>query len=169
MPLMENLILSLTIAARALPQPRPRTTRQRGRVVTISTPAGSPLAVYSQAISLLARQYRGGLPPETSPVELHVRAFYARPTRQSKLPRGWESRAIGDFDNVAKPIADALQGIAIANDCQVARSIVERIACGPGDPQQVEIDLIALADDPPAPRPGAARLIGRSARRRNGR
>lgn len=54
----------------------------------------------------------------------------------------------GDADNYVKLIKDALQGIAWANDRQVAFLIVAKIIGGPGEPRsEVEIVVVQPTDD----------------------
>jgi Holliday junction resolvase RusA-like endonuclease len=61
------------------------------------------------------------------PVELEVRAFFPtgkKPRKRTPWPLSWKATR-PDGDNVLKAIADASQGLLVADDGQYARMVVE--------------------------------------------
>lgn len=83
-------------------------------------------ADYMQAIQVYCRLAMGNsrLKPLTGPVGLLVRAVYA-------LPRGhrgikWHTSR-PDADNILKLVADALNGIAWLDDCQVSSAQIVKV------------------------------------------
>jgi Holliday junction resolvase RusA-like endonuclease len=69
-----------------------------------------------------------GMRPIVGPVELRVAAAYPWPKRYSRRKREANSWRISrpDYDNIAKIIGDALNGIAWIDDAQIAKATVEK-------------------------------------------
>jgi len=74
---------------------------------------------------LIRNQYRGK--PLTGEVFVNI-AWFRRARR-------------GDLDNKAKPILDALKGLAYADDRQVARLWLQRVNVGRTHPENVQVDV----------------------------
>ena len=49
------------------------------------------------------------------------------------------SRRFGDFDNLAKAVCDALNGVVFTDDSQIVRCVVEKITDGLNPRVEVEI------------------------------
>lgn len=74
---------------------------------------------------------QAGVEPLSGPLHMDITAVAAIPKswpkarRAAALRSGWDQRK-PDADNIGKLIADALNGIAYADDSQVARLTVEK-------------------------------------------
>ncbi len=84
---------------------------------------------WKRACAYIARSAMKGQPPATGPVHLAVVATFAIPRSWSKARRAAAHWHIStpDGDNVLKEVADALKGIAWADDAQVARWSIEKV------------------------------------------
>ena len=92
---------------------------------------------YTPAATLNAEQWvkhhalQAGVTPIEGPVLLDITAVASIPKSWTKkrraeaLATGWDTRK-PDADNIAKLIADSLNGIAWADDAQVARCVVDK-------------------------------------------
>jgi Holliday junction resolvase RusA-like endonuclease len=121
-------MISFRIPSAAAPQPRPRFTTAGGfpRAYTKKTDpvVGFKLAVQAAALA-------AGVRPVSYPLELLITAVYVRP-KSHRTARGVikpSAPAIpprGDGDNLLKPIADALHGIAYGNDSYIGVWRIEK-------------------------------------------
>jgi len=78
------------------------------------------------------------------PVEVFILAVQELPKgdhRKTKVvPRRWDTRKTsGDFDNIAKPVCDAANGILWHDDSQIVRAIVEEVVGAQGERARLEI------------------------------
>jgi Holliday junction resolvase RusA-like endonuclease len=78
------------------------------------------------------------------PIEVYLLLVFELPRSRvrarSPLPRAWQTSArAGDFDNLAKPVCDAANGVLWPDDCQVARCAVEKIVGAQGERARVEM------------------------------
>ncbi len=132
---------------------RPRTNRKTGKTYT------PPETRNYERLIRECYVISGGsmLFPKGSPVRLQVVAYYAMPESLAK----WKRRAVEegavayvtkkpDFDNIAKVVADALNGLAYHDDAQVVFGQCLKVygAC-----PRVEVWLAGLVDPIDAWRP----------------
>ena len=146
---------------RPIPQPRPR-AMSMGKAARVYNPTSFELDAYKLAI-------RDAIPPElhgrnhTGPVGLVIRMMYERPqshlnakgevkgeTYASPAPIAPMAQNDGDFDNLAKVIADVMQACGVyANDSQITDPVgpIKRYA-PPGMPGVVWV-IVHLWDSLP--------------------
>ena len=118
--------IAFSVAGDPVPQPRPRVST-RGGFARAYVPAKHPVHAYRAAIAAAARD--AGASVHGEPVQVVIDFVAARPKshlRKSgvkpdapKLPRF-------DIDNATKSVLDSLNGVAWADDSQVARLVVEK-------------------------------------------
>ena len=97
----------------------------------------------------------------SGPIGVQLEVFGPR-AKKSPPTRQWDTRrpsgtGTGDADNMAKSVLDALNGRAWADDCQVARLIVEKTVCSAGEEPHAWITIWDL--EPPEPGPGQQNLF----------
>lgn len=119
--------LTFEVPGDPVPQPRPRVST-RGGFARAYVPGKHPVHAYRQAIAAAALE-AGATPTTTEPITVILDLVFARPpshlTKKGLrkvaplLPRF-------DVDNCAKAALDALNGVAWADDSQVARLVVEK-------------------------------------------
>ena len=114
--------ITLDIDGRPVPQPRHRATRG-GRMYL---PSSAPIRAFKAAVIAAAgKRFRK---PTTGPVRVEITAYFVRPashlTGRGELRKGvpgHPGRNLGDVDNLAKGVMDALtdSGIVWLDDSQV--------------------------------------------------
>lgn len=112
--------ITIELPTRAVPQPRHRATRG-GRMYL---PSSAPVRAFKAALIAAAKvRFRK---PLAGPVRVEITALFRRPdshlTSRGEPRKGAPSfpgRNLGDLDNHAKAILDALNGIAWDDDAQV--------------------------------------------------
>lgn len=77
-----------------------------------------------RAVAMCGQLAMRGRPLLEGPVRLDIAAVYPHPKRGPQ--RYWRS-AVPDVDNLAKLIADALEGVVYANDRTVCRGLTDKI------------------------------------------
>lgn len=88
-----------------------RTTNHQGRRLT-------PKAMRERQATVAALARQAGVLLESGPVRLEVECHYP------------DRRSLGDVDNLAKLVQDALEGVAYVNDRQVCELVVTRVVDG---------------------------------------
>lgn len=117
-PPAEMLALSLLLMRRAVPWQRPKPLRGGKRASYIE---GEKLHTFYVETKLQARRFRGRVEPFAGPAEFRVVCGFPPPSEKllSLSPYYAMSNLCGDFDNLAKGIADALNGVVWNDDRQV--------------------------------------------------
>ena len=120
-------MITFTVEGDPVAQPRQRVTARHGFARTY-IPAGHGIHAYKLQVQAAARQaFRK---PLDGAVEISVAFELARP------PSHWCKRGLSasapcwpgkpDWDNLAKAVCDALNGLAYHDDAQIVRSTVEK-------------------------------------------
>ena len=104
-------MIAITINTEPLPQSRPRFGN--GKVYETTA-----LRKYKSAVALVAQRQMAGLKPLTGALQCGLK-FYRNFNETS--------RRFGDFDNLAKAVIDALNGIAFVDDSQITKCVIEKI------------------------------------------
>lgn len=124
---------------------RPRVT-MRGKHAHAYTPKKT--VAFENKVALFAQD--AGVERIDGPVCLNVVAIFARPNRlrRKKDPDGRMPCALrADVDNIAKAVADGLNGIAYADDKQVHRLVVSKYyGCKDADMGCTIVRVESLAD-----------------------
>jgi len=115
----EMLALSLLLNRAAVPWKRPKPLRN-GNVASFVQ--GEKLYDFYVYVKEKARRFRGKVPPFSGPAELRVVCGFEAPKCKALLDRSpfyAIAAPCGDFDNLAKGIADALTKVVWEDDRQV--------------------------------------------------
>lgn len=84
------------------------------------------------------------------PVSVLVVAIWSCPKDERRVrnprPRRWQTKSVGDADNVAKAVLDAANGIVYADDAQVAELVVRRYVGDQSEPPRVMVTFARLAE-----------------------
>ena len=123
-------MISFTVPGQPVGKARARTVVQGGKTHSF-TPAKT--ARYEAFVAGVYKSLYPGAKPLTSPVELCIDAFF-------EIPKSWpvekRKRALagmifptvkGDFDNIAKAVSDALNGLAWEDDKQVVYAVIRKV------------------------------------------
>jgi Holliday junction resolvase RusA-like endonuclease len=106
------------------------------------------------AMAMLAADDGLGEALLTGPLELVVTAIFPKPTSLSRKRAAllrWHAKT-PDYDNVAKGVSDALNGLAYADDRQIARALVNKRYSDDGS-ARLEIEITQLEEDQTMPTP----------------
>lgn len=111
-----------------IPKGRPRFTRS-GRAYTPSKTHD-----YESKVKLAyLKEYPSGMAFKDEPLEMIVNVYMAIPKSVSKkkhdhmLLHEYPTQHKGDVDNFLKSIADALNGVAYTDDCQIVCATINKI------------------------------------------
>ena len=129
----------------AQPRQRMRVVQSRGRVFTHSyTPTKSPVNAFKASVQMAAAIAYGG-PLLDGPLSLELKFILPRPKSMTKKrsdnAREWDSRSRNDWDNLAKSVCDALNGILWHDDGQIACVSVWRMIAAADEQPRVLIDV----------------------------
>ncbi len=97
------------------------------------------------ALELARRPFSGASPIAGKGEPIEVFLLFVLPLAPSRfrrrgVPRAWCTLSgRGDFDNLAKLICDAANGVLWPDDCQVARAVVEKVVGAQGEAARVEL------------------------------
>ena len=119
--------LTFSVPGDPVPQPRPRVST-RGGFARAYVPSKHPVHAYRQAIAAAALE-AGATPTDESPLSVILDLVWARPAShmtKKGVRKGAPLLPRFDVDNCAKAALDALNGVAWADDAQVARLVVEK-------------------------------------------
>ena len=129
-----------------VPQPRPRFSA-RGGFARAYTPADHPVHAYRQAVAMLARSAAAnlGLAPWAGDVSIQIDAVFGRPPSHKKLGNKAPGRPHkSDWDNIAKAVCDALNGIAYVDDDQIVDAHVTRRYARDDEPAHTAVIITRL-------------------------
>jgi len=137
-----TLLLELTIPGKPVPKGRPRVTRSG----TTYTPARTKR--FERAVGLIARS-KGPEFQADGPLRLEVTCVYGRPGSNApkvsgRVPCDRGGSHYPDADNVLKAVADGLEGIAYANDKQLAQVEASKVFGAEGEQSCTEVRLWRL-------------------------
>jgi len=119
--------ITFSVPGDPVPQPRPRVST-RGGFARAYVPAKHPVHKYRLRIANAAHG-AGATPTKEAPLTVILDLVFARPAShltKKGLRRGAPLLPRFDVDNCAKAALDALNGVAWADDSQVARLVVEK-------------------------------------------
>jgi len=135
-----------TVPGNPVPQPRPRFS-SRGGFARAYTPAKHPVNAYRQAVELMARSALStfGLAPWAGDVAIQIDAVFGRPPSHKRLGDKAPRRPVkSDWDNVAKAVCDALNGIAYVDDDQIIDAHVTRRYARDGEAAHTVVTITRL-------------------------
>lgn len=144
MPRRRAISFAFTIHGQPGAQPRVR-FRRCGSFVRAYDPKEA--VSYKAEIKAALIEAMAGRPRLEGPVEVCITAIFERPKSKcsKREPRPQEWNAGGkDSDNVAKIVLDACNGIAFADDRQVARLLVEKFIAAQGEAPRVVVSMQAV-------------------------
>lgn len=122
-------VITFTVPGEPQGKGRPRAFRA-GRGVRMYTPAKTE--AYEQAVATAGRQAMAGREPMVGPLAVDLMAVVSVPASWSKKRRAAALEGLElpakkpDADNVAKAIADGLNGITYGDDAQVVELRVRK-------------------------------------------
>jgi len=119
--------ITFSVPGDPVPQPRPRVST-RGGFARAYVPAKHPVHKYRAAVAAAAVD-AGATPTDEAPLTVILDLVFARPAShltKKGLRKGAPLLPRFDVDNCAKAALDALNGVAWADDSQVARLVVEK-------------------------------------------
>jgi Holliday junction resolvase RusA-like endonuclease len=148
--------IRFTIPGNPCAKERPRFNTKTGRAFT---PKKTVRA--ENVVAKLARTAMGARNPMTGPIRLHIEAVFPIPAswpahlkRAAIEGRVWHV-ARSDLDNIVKLVSDSMNGIAFADDSQVA---VLTNGKRYGKPERVDVRVIPLDQAEDAITPGQRAL-----------
>lgn len=137
--------IHITVPGEPIARPRQRVGVLHGHARTF-TDTKHPVHAYKAAIRL-AWQASGGLLSD-GPVVMRIDAVFPRPKAKvwkTKLMPSYPHTSKPDFDNVAKAVLDALNGLGFRDDSQVYQcTVTKRVASGDEQPR-TEIEITTPA------------------------
>lgn len=162
-PLIEKLLepnrIQFFASGRPVPQPRPRAqviwrgpkTNWRNATATVRE-CDSDHAVI-QWKRLVKDCWRCDSPVKlTGPLSASLVFSFPRPEtlvwKVKPMPQEWEPRAVGDLDNLAKAVLDALNGLAYDDDRQVVSLSLAKVMAGGEDQSGVKVTICELLERP---------------------
>ena len=120
------LTLKFTVPIEPLPQPRPRFSR-------FGVYEPKKITEYKKAIAAVVKSAMKDIEPMTGELSAVIRLY-------RKYKRC--SRRFGDFDNLAKAITDACNGIVFTDDSQIVRCSIEKFT--DKEKPRVEVEIQEL-------------------------
>ncbi|HRQ74090.1 MAG TPA: RusA family crossover junction endodeoxyribonuclease [Phycisphaerales bacterium] len=161
---MSRSVVEFRVRGEPVPEPRPRArvvhTRGGRAIASIYVPATS--AAWKRAVAAHASLGMSGRDPETGPVEVALEFWMPRtkPQLRDTAPSGpipAPERGLGDADNLAKGVLDAMEGVVFVNDSQVVVMKVVKARAPHGQVAGVIVGVYALSPAAPALFEDAAR------------
>jgi len=95
---------------------------------------------YQREVRQAAEDAGAGLVMLDGPIALSVKVYRNPPAKRVPKFGPWDTRK-PDLDNLAKTIADALNGLAYADDAQICQLTAWKFF---GEPERVEIEIWSL-------------------------
>ena len=151
----ETPTISFTVPGPPLSQPRQRHRIALGgsgkAYVQNYIPTHAPVNTYKAAVQMACSAQIGSmLDGPLSLVALFVMPRPASKTRKTKPNPSYPHVGIPDLDNLEKALLDAMQGVAFANDSQVACKFTRKIVAAGGEMPRTEVTLGPI-EPPPEP------------------
>jgi Holliday junction resolvase RusA-like endonuclease len=132
------------------PQPRPTAKKVGGFIRMISTPAQSPCAPFKDKVNLFARKHMAEVAAlaAAGPVFIEIDCVWERTKALKHVPadqRVWRVvKGRDDWDNLAKSVCDAINGVCYLDDSQIVGGTVRKFYGRVGEVAHVRIVLRAL-------------------------
>lgn len=131
---MELLVI---VPGQPIARPRQRVGVVQGHARTF-TDGKHPVHAYKAAIRMAYQQVTDAAPND-GPMTMRIEAVFERPKSKcwkSKPMPSYPHTSKPDFDNVAKSVADALNGLAYRDDSQLwLVTVTKRVAAGDEQPR----------------------------------
>lgn len=130
----ERELFSLTVHGQPVGKPRPKATVVGGHARVYTPSAGQRYEYMVRETYLANHQAK----PSCSPLRIEIKAFFGlnkadydskgNPNKKgkAKLSGACACAKKPDFDNIAKIVVDALNGIAWVDDCQIVSASVSK-------------------------------------------
>lgn len=124
------MIIRLTIPGEPVAKARARSFRTKGGGIGHFTPERT--RSYEAAVRSIAAEAMGALRPFDGPVAMRLSAFFQAPKSLKKADKELAEREAlpvikrPDADNIAKSVADGMNGIVYKDDSQVFEVMVEK-------------------------------------------
>ena len=136
--------IQFTVPAIPVAQPRQRVAVIAGHAHNY-TPTQHPVNAFKAAVQMAFAEASGGELRIEGPVGLQLVFCMPRPksmTWKTRLmPRVYRPGGRGDWDNLAKSVADALNGLAWRDDSQICLVHVEVFIAGGCEQPHVEVEI----------------------------
>ena len=130
--------VSFTVWGVPVAKGRPRFGRGPGGHVRTWTPEKT--VAYEARVRAAAVEAMRGAPLLTGPLRASIRAYWpARKAPKSKPRPATPKTTRPDADNVAKAVADALNGTVYRDDAQVVALVAEKWHAATGEPARTEV------------------------------
>lgn len=119
-------IITFEVPGEPKPQSRPRSRaiNKNGKWIGTTYQPNGPDMDYRARIATIAAQHMAGRAPLSGPLYFRVVLWIPKPKSKPK----WKflPDVKPDFDNYAKAICDALQGIVFLNDSQICTALITK-------------------------------------------
>ena len=118
--------ITFKVPAVPVAQPRPRATSFGGKARMYEAKSGHAIHSFKATVRLAAAEAHTGAPLE-GPLAVSIDMMFARPKRLARASAErirYVSRP--DFDNLAKGVCDALNGLLWVDDAQVCDGVVRK-------------------------------------------
>jgi Holliday junction resolvase RusA-like endonuclease len=148
-------MIAFTVLGVPVPQGSKRVVPTRGGPRAIESNEKT-LRPWRSAVSFEASEATAGLPVITGPVQLKVEFVFPRPKGHFGTGRNADSLKASaptyvqtkpDLDKLVRAIGDAISGIAIRDDAQIAHVDVWKVY---GEPARAAIEIAPLTETPAA-------------------
>jgi crossover junction endodeoxyribonuclease RusA len=147
-------VISFTVPAIPVAQPRPRATTIHGAARVFEAKKSHPVHAFKAAVALAAAEAYAG-PPLEGPLRVTLICVFPRPKamRWKNRPqvRVWCEKK-PDCDNLAKSVLDALNGRCFVDDSQVTSLMVLKFTADGDEQPHVWVSV------EPAPEDGLSRV-----------
>lgn len=123
------IFASFTVLGEPVAKGRARAFRTRTGVGHYTPPRTK---AYEAAVRSIAAEAMGDTRPHEGPVSLRIRAFFQAPKSLKRADKELAEREVlpvikrPDVDNIAKSVADGMNGVVYKDDCQVYEVRVEK-------------------------------------------
>ena len=134
--------IRFVVPGNPVPQPRPRIST-RGGFARAYVPKDHPIHLYRLRIGNAAEAL--DIVPHDGDVAIDIAAVFSRPPSHKRMGSKAPARPVKcDWDNVAKGVCDALNGIAYVDDDQIVEAHVTRRYARPGENAHTAITITRL-------------------------
>jgi Holliday junction resolvase RusA-like endonuclease len=141
----------IEVPAIPIAQPRPRAVIRGNHAGVAPAKKEHPIHAFKATVAMAYSAHQSKMAthdraPHTGPVQITLKFLFPRTTamtwKSRPMPRIKYTKKKNDFDNVAKAVCDALNGVAWVDDGQIYRAQVERWYCNGDEAPHVEMTII---------------------------